>query len=96
MTPLLCLQPPHPKDIIPRRGLITNAKVMKMWCICKFRVKKTAISFFHWKERERDLILVQSKQGCRILLGDKVMNTQKLLLFSGQGKENATYAKNFA
>ena len=23
LTPLLCLQPPHPKDIIPRRGLIT-------------------------------------------------------------------------
>lgn len=38
MTPLLCLQLPHPKDIIPRRGLITGAKVVKYFEIYKKRV----------------------------------------------------------
>ena len=33
---LLCLQPPHPKDIIPRRGLITGAKIVKNLQSCKF------------------------------------------------------------
>ena len=32
---LLCLQLPHPKDIIPRRGLITSAKVVKYFELCK-------------------------------------------------------------
>ena len=36
LTPLLCLQSPHPKDIIPRRGLITVAKVQKDLQSCKF------------------------------------------------------------
>ena len=32
---LLCLQPPHPKDIIPRRGLITGAKIQIIFDIAK-------------------------------------------------------------
>ena len=35
MTPLLCLQLPHPKDIIPRRGLITGAKVQYFFELSK-------------------------------------------------------------
>ena len=35
LTPLLCLQPSHPKDIIPRRGLIAGAKVQLFCEICK-------------------------------------------------------------
>ena len=35
LTPLLCLQPPHPKDIIPKRGLITGAKVVNYFGLCK-------------------------------------------------------------
>ena len=38
---LLCLQPPHPKDIIPRRGLITGAKIR----IFLHKYKKMAIFF---------------------------------------------------
>ena len=34
---LLCLQPPHPKDIIPRRGLITGAKVVNYFELSKRR-----------------------------------------------------------
>ena len=43
MTPLLCLQPPHPKDIIPRRGLITGAKVVNYFELSKSNVNKNAI-----------------------------------------------------
>ena len=32
---LLCLQPSHPKDIIPRRGLITGAKVVNYFGLSK-------------------------------------------------------------
>ena len=37
---LLCLQPPHPKDIIPRRGLITGAKVQIYFGLSKFFLLK--------------------------------------------------------
>ena len=36
MTPVLCLQLPTLKDIIPRRGLITGAKVVKNLQVSKF------------------------------------------------------------
>ena len=40
MTPLLCLQLPHPKDIISRRELITGAKVVNYFGLSKY---------FSWK-----------------------------------------------
>ena len=43
LTPLLCLQPPHPKDIIPRRGLITGAKVVNYFGLSKSSANKNAI-----------------------------------------------------
>ena len=33
LTPLLCLQPPHPKDIIPRRGLNYGCKGSELFWI---------------------------------------------------------------
>ena len=41
MTPLLCLVTAHPKDIIPRRGLITGAKVQIYFELCKCISYKT-------------------------------------------------------
>ena len=35
MTPLLCLVTAHPKDIIPRRELITGAKVVNYFGLSK-------------------------------------------------------------
>ena len=43
MTPLLCLAIAHPKDTIPRRGLITGAKVVKYFGLSKSRANKNAI-----------------------------------------------------
>ena len=43
MTPLLCLQPSHPKDIIPRRGLITGAKIVNYFGLSKSSANKNAI-----------------------------------------------------
>ena len=36
MTPLLCHVNAHPIDIIPRRGLITGAKVVNYFELCKY------------------------------------------------------------
>ena len=44
---LLCLQPSHPKDIIPRRGLITGAKVQQNLRMCKKNHLK--MRFFYCK-----------------------------------------------
>ena len=41
---LLCLQPPHPKDIIPRRGPITHAKLQHFFDITKRIAEKLLFS----------------------------------------------------
>ena len=40
----------HPKDIIPRRGLITGAKVQQNLRICKFLSRKSFRSFKSFKD----------------------------------------------
>ena len=49
MTPLLCLQPPHPKDIIPRRGLITGAKVVNYFGLSKKIATFSLISVYRMR-----------------------------------------------